>query len=238
MQVCAFGNLRSLSSQTTFGSLVLSSLATEIAGKTVNLSFVNGPTDLNAEFSISQDPSLVGPYFTFMPIMIYLLVLFTTIRLGTQFHNGTYNQLMMKSGAPVSFFFAMYLVDIFIGLWVAINILLWPVIFGFHLPYYSIPTFLWVIVNPLFCYTMAYYFTRRKRVPPTSSIVIATIGYFAFALVTPALSIFYSLSSGLNAACIIFALLFFWMPMSNLAWSAIAIAQTNMIAKLRGQPFD
>lgn len=169
-----------------------------------------------------------------------LLVLtnITFFTLNSRFENYFYDTLMMKSGAPITYFFSKYLFDVLIHTWALFCMVFIPSFFGLTFGDLWLPGWLWVFANPLFVYALSYHFVRDRKMPAKNLIIGFSTFAFVFIIYIQLFLNAYTATLVLYKVCLGTSILFCWIPSFNLLLAIIAVTQAGNISKLNGESFN
>ena len=142
--------------------------------------------------------------------------------MASRFENKFYDTLMMKSGAPLTYFFTKYLIDLFLHLWGLSCLLLISALFGFHFEGVWLAGLLWILSNPLFLGCLVYYFVRTKGHSFSSVMAVYNMmQILSILFLTFTLNV-YSTSLMWHKLVLGGSLLFAWMPTTNLLMALVS----------------
>jgi len=164
LSVAVYGNLSSLASQTTFGSIMLQQIARFYTNEeNLKISFTNAPLEPNLNAIAADSPDALTLYVNcvFAALWINGMVIIHVI--SERFDNFTYDTLMFKSGSVYTYFFTRYILDLIVHIWASACLLILPVCFGLHFDGFILPCALWALCNPLFMYAMTFLLVRDYK---------------------------------------------------------------------------
>lgn len=139
---------------------------------------------------------------------------------------------MMKSGAPFTYFFTKYILDVLMHLFALVCVIWLPAAFGLHFEGLWVSGILWVISDPLFMHCWTYHLVREKRFKRKhffgSYLSILTT---CLVFINTALG-YYSTTRIAHLTVLCTSLPLIWIPTFNLMMSIIAVTQVEQISVL------